>query len=469
MEGVIMKRHYRLPGFKAAGLSFAVAGLCTAIAAGSSLAAPAARPAFVPFQQFLQETTVANAADYTSQAKNAVRDAASFTQMQQYVLGLDQGVHVSQSFLLGKDHFDCVPMTEQPGVRRRGLARIATPPPLSASFSPAMSGGGTPGNADRATAVSAQLAENDRIDALGHSRVCAAGTIPMRRVTLEDLARFPSLQAYLRKTPDGAEQLPNNAFIPPQVYSHKYSYTYQYVTNIGQTDTINLWSPYVNTGANQIFSLAQSWTVGTTGTTQTAEVGWQNYPAKYGDERSRLFIYWTADGYQNTGCYNLDCSAFVQTNGNWYLGGPFSSYSTVGGAQYEFLAQYYLYQGNWWLGLGAPGNVTWVGYYPASLYGSGPMSTSAQLIEFGSESVGLTSWPPEGSGNFASAGWSYAGYQRQLYYWAPGGAAYWDTLSVGQPSPSCYTIAGPYWGGYNPPSNYWGTYFYFGGPGGTSC
>ncbi|QAU24414.1 DUF239 domain-containing protein [Dyella sp. M7H15-1] len=462
-----MKRTYRHSSrVRATRLSFVLAALCTALLGGSSFAAQTSQPSFVPFQQFLNSVKTANAATFVAQKSSAVKDSASFDEMQQYVLNLYKDAHVSQSFLLGNDHFDCIPMQEQPSVRKLGIAHIATPPPASVSLPQAFSSGSAH---NQAIPITSQLAENDQVDALGHSRTCAAGTIPMRRITLEELSRFPNLKTYFQKTPDGVEHLPSNKIIPPQVYTHKYSYTYQYVTNIGQTDTINLWSPYVNTGANQIFSLAQSWTVGTTGTTQTAEVGWQNYPGLYGDERSRLFIYWTADGYQNTGCYNLSCSAFVQTNGNWYFGGPFTNYSTVGGAQYEFLAQYYLYAGNWWLGLGTPGNVTWVGYYPASLYGSGPMATSAQLIEFGSESVGLTSWPGEGDGNFASSGWTYAGYQRELWYWAPGGAAYWVSLSVGQPSPSCYTIAGPYWGGYTPPSNYWGYYFYFGGPGGTSC
>lgn len=462
-----MKRtHHRPSRVKTTRPTFALAALSVALLGGSSFAAQTSQAPFVPFQQFLNTIKTANAASFVAQKSNAVKDSASFAEMQQYVLDLYKDAHVSQSFLLGNDHFDCIPMQEQPSVRKHGLAHIAAPPPVSASLPQGFSSGGTH---NQAIQIRSQLAENDQVDALGHSRVCATGTIPMRRITLEELSRFANLKAYLHKTPDGAEHLPTNKIIPPQVYSHKYSYTYQYVTNIGQTDTISLWSPYVNTGANQIFSLAQSWTVGTTGTTQTAEVGWQNYPGKYGDERSRLFIYWTADSYQNTGCYNLDCSAFVQTNSNWYFGGPFTNYSTVGGTQYEFLAQFYLYQGNWWLGLGTPGNVTWVGYYPASLYGSGPMSTSAQLVEFGSESVGSTSWPAEGSGNFASAGWTYAGYQRELWYWAPGGAANWVSLSVGQPSPSCYTIAGPYWGGYTPPSNYWGYYFYFGGPGGTTC
>ena len=78
------------------------------------------------------------------------------------------------------------------------------------------------------------------------------------------------------------------------------------------------------------------------------------YPALYRWCRnSRLFIYYTADNYSTTGCYNLSCGAFVQVNNSWYFGGGFSNYSTYGGAQYDFSAEYYLYNGNWWLALGA--------------------------------------------------------------------------------------------------------------------
>src|SRR5581483_5503108 len=144
--------------------------------------------------------------------------------------------------------------------------------------------------------------------------------------------------------------------------------------------------------------------------------------------------------------------------------------STFGGTQYEFRAEYYYYQGNWWLGLGDANTITWVGYYPGSLYGSGTMRTNSQLIEFGSESVGSNPYPPEGSGDWASWGFGYAAYQRELYYWSyPSDIATWDSLTASQPSSNCYTIAGPYWGGYTPPSNDWGFYFYEGGPGGYNC
>jgi hypothetical protein len=212
----------------------------------------------------------------------------------------------------------------------------------------------------------------------------------------------------------------------------------------------------------EIFSLSQQWYVGGSGSgTQTVEVGWQNYPGKYGSENSALFIYWTRDNYATTGCYNLDCGAFVQTNSNWHFGSGFSNYSAFGGTQYEFAAQFYLYAGNWWLALGG----SWVGYYPGSIFAGGQMAHYAQLIEYGTESVGSTWYPPEGSGNWASSGWTYAAYQRNLYYINLSAASVWDSLTPATPSPACYSISGPSYSS----SSGWGIYFYEGGPGGTGC
>jgi len=426
---------------------------------------------FVPFKSFVESTKAANPSDHMARSTSKVKDAAAFEEMRQHILNLYQGVEVSHSFVLDGDHFDCVPTQQQPAVRMQGLKSIATPPPASALPGGQEASGGQDGSAEKPVGITSQLSPDKQFDEFGNSLRCEDNTIPMRRVTLEETSRFATLQNFFEKGPDGSGQVPGMKGIKPLgAVAHKYSYTYQYVNNLGDTDTINLWSPYVNTGLGEIFSLAQSWTVAYTPVLQTAEVGWQNYPGYYGGQNSRLFIYWTADGYNHTGCYNLTCGAFVQTSGGWYFGGGWGTYSTFGGAQYEFRAQYYLYQGNWWLGLGNANSITWVGYYPGSIYGSGPMRTNAQLIEFGSESVGSNPWPPEGSGGWASWGWSYAGYQRELYYWAyPSAYAYWDSLTAAQPSSNCYTIAGPYWGGYTPPSNDWGIYFYFGGPGGYNC
>ena len=422
---------------------------------------------FVPFDSFLEATRTATSGDYLQQSTNKVKDAQAFEEMRRYILNLYEGVGVSHSFLLDGDHFDCVKIEQQPSVRIQGLRSVAAPPPAS-ELSELFQDSGEPA---QAPSGSLQVAAGE-MDEFGNARNCETGTIPMRRLTLEETSRFATMKNYLEKGPAGAGQAPTaEPGVSSAAAAHKYSFTFQQVNNLGQTDTLSVWKPYVNTSQGEIFSLAQSWTVGTTPVLQTAEVGWQNYPAFYGNEYSRLFIYWTADGYNKTGCYNLTCPAFVQTGKGWYLGARFKNYSTVGGTQYEFTARYYFYQGNWWLGLGSsPANATWFGYYPGKLYGTGPMASYSQLLEFGSESVGSSPWPPEGSGKWPSTGWTSAAYQRTLYYWAyPGAAATWDNLTADQPSPNCYKIAGPYWGGWTPPSNYWGVYFYFGGPGGNGC
>jgi len=62
-------------------------------------------------------------------------------------------------------------------------------------------------------------------------------------------------------------------------------------------------------------------------TMNTAEVGWQVYPARWTESNPdkrlapHLFVYWTSDGYQLTGCYDLVCPGFLQVDETWVLGG----------------------------------------------------------------------------------------------------------------------------------------------------
>jgi hypothetical protein len=265
----------------------------------------------------------------------------------------------------------------------------------------------------------------------------------------------------------------------------------------------------VDTSKEEVVSLSQQWYVGGTGTgTQTVEVGWNNYPALYGDaqnaQKSRVFIYWTADNYGKTGCYNLQCGGFVQTNPNWVLGSHclftggnewsptkpppkdncyLPEYSTVGGAQVEFTAQFNLYDEKWWLYLGksAGSELTPVGYYPVSIFVvngvNGQLTHYAQTIEYGTESVACvaagsvcsateTIFPPEGSGQMPNNGYSYAAYQRDIFYIDQSGDGHWSKgLKPVQLSPNCYQVTLPLWGN----ASGWGTYIYVGGPGGKGC
>lgn len=292
--------------------------------------------------------------------KNGVKvaDEAAFTAMQAHVSRLYSGVTEVHSF---EDEngsvFDCIPVNQQPALKGAAPAQPPNLPATEKSTGPA----GTPTGDRRPIEITGAF-EIARKDKYGNQMSCPAGHIPMRRITLEELTRFETMRHFFQKSPAGGGHPPKASSSPaataPQGIApgvsatHRWAHAYQNVNNLGGHSYINLWDPPI--GANQIFSLSQHWYVGGSGAAlQTAECGWQVYPVKYGNSLPVFFIYWTADDYNHTGCYNLDCSAFVQTNHSVTIGGTISPSSVYGGAQYEIQLSFYLYQGNWWLYWGA--------------------------------------------------------------------------------------------------------------------
>jgi hypothetical protein len=416
---------------------------------------------FVPFQEFLEATKAPNST-VMYRAASRVKEPGTFNEMRRHVLGLYAGVRVKHSYVMDSNHFDCIPVEQQPSVRMLGLDGIATPPPDSLLDKHVA---GNDDSAEGPTQVATQEDPDSAFDEFGNSTSCEAGTIPMRRVTLEEMSRFSTLQEFLQKGPDGVGRPAdtNPEVLPASVTAgHKYSIMLQNVNSTGGTSTLNIWSPALNSALGQRMSLSQEWYVGGSGaSTQTAEVGWQVLPEKYGTSKPVLFIYWTADNYTN-GCYNMDCIGFVQYNGQGAtLGRAFTTISTLGGPQYDFTAKFYMFQGNWWLAV----NGTWIGYFPGTLYHGGQMTKYAQSVQFGSESVGSTVWPGEGSGQWATAGWAKAAYQRNMFYYDQSGNSVITTLTPYTPSPACYNTYGP----FKNSSADWQVFFYLGGPGGSGC
>jgi hypothetical protein len=415
-------------------------------------ASPSQKP-FPAFRDFVNSLHVAAHANFAARSDAKVASADQFEEMKRHVARLYQGVDVAHSFADGNGQiFDCVPIQQQPAARRAGMLAVASPPDLPHPGG-AVSTGESP--------VQPQLSAT-RKDAFGNTMACPPGTIPMRRITLEELSRFESLNDFFRKAPRKEGRHPRLSFPMATGLAHKYAHAYQVVSNLGGHNFLNVWDPSV-IGPDQVFSLAQHWYAAESPSgVQTVEVGWQVFPQKYGNSNPCLFIYWTADGYQNTGCYNLDCHAFIQTNPHWAFGAALSPVSVSGGTQYELEVSYLLYQNNWWLYLGGTDAASAVGYYPASLFNGGPLATAATDVDYGGETVASVNWPPMGSGAFAAAGWQQAAYQRDIYYFPTTGGAQFVNLIPAQPSPHSYTIntfsaAAP-----------WNSYFYFGGSGGTS-
>src|SRR5579871_4164106 len=355
------------------------------------------------FNEFVQSLSSARPEQFSASPGAQVESPAAFEAMREYLITRYQGLEAQHSFVEnGGQVVDCIPVEQQPSLRGTGH-RVATPPQAlpespSQSYPPPDIAAGL-----RATAPP-QLSPG-RLDRFGNQMSCPDGTIPMIRLTLEQLSRFKNLQEFFRKAPGGG-QLPtgidkgSKAADPP----HKYAHASQTVGNIGGTAFLNVWKPQI--GANQIFSLSQHWYVAGSGSgLQTAECGWQVFPQLYGTDDPCLFIYWTRDAYASSGCYNLSCDAFVQTDSNTVLGGTLA-FSTPGpNTQIEYQMGYLFFQGNWWFYF----NNQPVGYYPGSIYQGGALSSGvATVIDFGGETDGGGTYPPMGSGAFASNGPGFA-------------------------------------------------------------
>lgn len=284
---------------------------------------------------------------------------------------------------------------------------------------------------------------------------CPEGTIPIRRTTEQDMLRASYVQRFGRKP---------RRHVRKDSSSGDHEHAVGFVTGeqyYGAKASINVWAPTVS---NQYeFSLSQIWVIsGSFGNDlNTIEAGWQVSPELYGDNFPRFFTYWTTDAYQTTGCYNLLCSGFVQTNSRIAIGAAISPTSAYKGGQFDISLLVWKdpKHGNWWLEFGSG---VLVGYWPAFLFSH--LRDHASMVQFGGEIVnsrskGFHTSTQMGSGHFAGEGFGKASYFRNLQ------VVDWDNnlippsnLKVLADNPNCYDIRG----GIN---RVWGNYFYYGGPG----
>ncbi len=409
---------------------------------------------FPSFKAFIDSLESAKHRDYSARAKSKVAHEEAFAEMKAHILKLYDKTEAPHSFMDKSGAiFDCIPIEQQPSLKGSSEA-VPKPrdlPPIE------VAGGRQSKHKD--TLITSPLGPN-RKDRHGNVMHCPPGTVPIRRLTLEDLTRFQTLKDFLRKAP-GRIGRPPRASEPATVpATHRWAHAYQNVNSGGGHSYLNLWDPSI--GANQIFSLSQHWYVGGSGANlQTVECGWQVYPAMYGDNKPHLFTYWTADDYNATGCYNLTCSAFVQVGSSFAPGMVLSPWSVSGGSQYIIELAYWLTGGRWWLYYNGTSGSNVIGYYPVTLFKGGALASHATEIDYGGEVVGTTSFPPMGSGAFAKAGWQKAAYQRTIGYWPPlGGAMVNANLTPSASWPSCYTAMVQMLG------SPWFETLWFGGPGG---
>ncbi|VVA92050.1 unnamed protein product [Arabis nemorensis] len=272
---------------------------------------------------------------------------------------------------------------------------------------------------------------------------CPSHTIPIRR---NHVGAKPGKKTHLI----GVRQRFNREAIP-------------YPAEVGHEATLGIWDPIVVPGIGE-FSFSQMWLVAghyNESDLNTVEAGWEVFPEHYHDNQPRLFIYWTRDTYQYTGCRNFECEGFVQVSSKFAIGAAFAPVSSYDGSQTDITMTIWkdTDHGNWWLGIGQ----SFVGYWPAKLFthlADGP----ATVVQWGGEVVNTRSYGQHtttqmGSGHFAQEGFGKATFVRnigvvdQLYH-----LHQVQDIRLQAMNSSCYNAVKLH-------NEEWGTHFYYGGPG----
>ncbi|XP_022961958.1 uncharacterized protein LOC111462577 isoform X1 [Cucurbita moschata] len=214
---------------------------------------------------------------------------------------------------------------------------------------------------------------------------CPEGTIPIRRIRKHVLLKAKSIERYGRKKPMFSQE---NAQLPITRSSHTL------LTNRSKAFLLTAGNNY-NAAKGDIkvcnprvefddeYSTSQvALLTGPYYNFEAIESGWAVNPGVYGDRQTRLFVYWTADASEKTGCFDLTCPGFVQTSNEIALGSAIYPISTPNGLPYEIIM--FLFRDfktdNWWVQYGESINI---GYWPPELFSA--LSHTAETVQWGGE------------------------------------------------------------------------------------
>ncbi|TVU07721.1 hypothetical protein EJB05_41088, partial [Eragrostis curvula] len=131
-------------------------------------------------------------------------------------------------------------------------------------------------------------------------------------------------------------------------------------------------------------------------------IGWDVYPAEYGDSRTHFYTKWTNDGFQSTGCINMKCAGFQPEKGaSISPGGVIEHVSSPNGAKQNLNLKIIKdgTSGDWLVHVGINRDPELIGRFPRSLF-SGGFADRAAAVTFGGVVAGpITNPPPMGSGH----------------------------------------------------------------------
>ena len=296
------------------------------------------------------------------------------------------------------------------------------------------------------------------------------GTVPIPRRDLRRLRFVRPLRDHLTKHGHRTYTMlideRDSVEVPGEGVGHEYAFSSQWVTCYGAEGNLAAFDPYVH--RSDEFSLLQvALARGSGSGRQTIEAGWQESRDIYGDWVPHLFVFYTTNGYSksgdNKGGYNRDVDGWIQYSDVVYPEAMSSPNSSRGGAQYVMQIKYQLYQGNWWFCC----NGRWIGYYPASLFNTGGLRSSAEVVAFYGEIVDSakdsgSTWTDMGSGYWPDRGWSWAAFMSNLRYQSgTGGSLSRYAGDTWESNPEEYGIEEHF-----DDTGSWGSYCWIGGPGG---
>ncbi|KAG8381834.1 hypothetical protein BUALT_Bualt05G0014000 [Buddleja alternifolia] len=203
---------------------------------------------------------------------------------------------------------------------------------------------------------------------------CPKGTIPIRRIKKNNISNVRKKAISLQFDKQFNES--KKVYLLQTNHSLAFLHTEGYAY-LGAKGDIQVWNPKVE--SDDEYSTSQ---VALKNGLQGVESGWAVNPSVYGDRQTRLFVYWTADGSEKTGCFDLTCPGFVQTSNEIALGAAIYPISNPTGLPYQIIM--YIHKdpntGNWWVQYGERINI---GYWPQDLFGM--LRAHANIVQWGGE------------------------------------------------------------------------------------